>query len=99
MTIKPLADGELERALASLSGWSVVNGKLHRTFEFPDFVAAFGFMAKVALHAERLNHHPEWSNVYGSVRIDLVTHACSGLSTRDLRLAEAIERLTEAVPA
>jgi len=91
MTLKRLEPPEVADALGTLPGWALVNGKLHRTFKFADFVTAFGFMARVALHAERMGHHPEWSNVYGTVRIDLTTHDCGGLSARDFRLAHAIE--------
>ena len=73
--------------------WSLVDGKLHRSLTFPDFVRAFGFMSQVALHAERMNHHPEWRNVYGRVEIDLVTHDCDGISERDFTLAKAIDAL------
>lgn len=73
--------------------WSLSEGKLHRSLVFPDFVRAFGFMSQVALHAERLNHHPEWRNVYGRVEIDLVTHDCAGISERDFALAAIIDTL------
>ena len=74
------------------SGWSVVEGKLRRTFEFDDFVAAFGFMTRCALIAERMNHHPEWFNVYRTVRVDLTTHDAGGISSRDFELAAAMSR-------
>ena len=73
--------------------WSLAEGKLHRDLAFPDFVRAFGFMSQVALHAERLNHHPEWRNVYGRVEIELVTHDCGGISERDFALADIIDSL------
>ena len=66
---------------------------IRRSFRFDDFVSAFGFMARVALLAERADHHPEWSNVYGRVDILLTTHDAGGLTMRDVRLAEAIDRL------
>jgi 4a-hydroxytetrahydrobiopterin dehydratase len=71
----------------------VVNGKLNRAFEVSDFVEAFGFMTKVALEAEKLNHHPEWRNVYNKLNIDLVTHDIGGISNYDIKLAGAINRL------
>jgi 4a-hydroxytetrahydrobiopterin dehydratase len=82
--------------LARLTNWTVSNeGRaITRTFAFPDFIAAFGFMTRVALLAERANHHPEWSNVYGRVKIVLTTHDVDGLSERDLRLAAEIDALT-----
>ena len=66
---------------------------LLRSFKFRDFVEAFGFMTRVALLAEKADHHPEWSNVYNKVEILLTTHDCDGLSTRDVALAEAIDKL------
>jgi 4a-hydroxytetrahydrobiopterin dehydratase len=69
----------------------VVNGKLHRDFRFADFVEAFGFMAKVALIAEAMGHHPEWSNVWNRVTIDLMTHDTGGLSNLDVDLATRID--------
>jgi 4a-hydroxytetrahydrobiopterin dehydratase len=88
-----LSEGDLEKALAELPGWSIENGKLHRELRFADFSAAFGFMTRVALEAERLNHHPEWSNVWNRVVVDLVTHDAGGLTKNDLKLARAMERL------
>jgi len=88
-----LTPEEIEQRLAQLEGWSLANGKLHRTVRFADFVAAFGFMASVALVAEAMNHHPEWSNVYNRVAIDLSTHDVGGISERDFELAGKIDRL------
>jgi 4a-hydroxytetrahydrobiopterin dehydratase len=90
---KKLSEQELTAALQSLSGWSVLNGKLHKEFKFKDFVQAFGFMSSVALIAEGMNHHPDWSNVYNRVVIDLVTHDLGGISTFDLEFARSVERL------
>lgn len=86
-----LSDDALASALTGLDGWTVLDGKLHKTFTFEDFVAAFGFMARVALHAERAGHHPEWSNVYRTVSIDLTTHDAGGITERDVALADAID--------
>ena len=81
-------DGEaLETAVAGLDGWSVKDGRLHKEFEFDDFVGAFGFMASVALCAERMNHHPQWLNVYNTVRVDLSTHDVGGITELDVELA------------
>ena len=91
--IKKLDADEIRNQLASVPGWAVVDDKLHREFRFESFVAAFGFMSKVALLAERMDHHPEWSNVYGRVVIDLTTHDCQGISGRDFKLALAINAL------
>ena len=81
----------IEEQLAARPDWSLVDGKLHRTIQFDDFVAAFGFMSRVALIAERMNHHPEWFNVYRTVTIDLRTHDCDGISELDFKLAAAID--------
>lgn len=90
-----LAPDARAAALAALPGWREVPGRdaIARTLRFPDFGAAFGFMAHVALVAERMNHHPEWSNVYNRVDITLTTHDAGGLSRLDLALAGAIDRI------
>lgn len=90
---RKLTDAEIAAALARLSGWSLKNGKFHREFKFADFNAAWGFMSRVALAAEQMNHHPEWFNVWNTVRIDLATHDVGGLSERDVALAERINGL------
>ena len=72
------------------SGWEVVDGRLHREFEFKDFVEAFGFMASVALLAEKANHHPDWSNSWNKVVIDLMSHDAGAITDRDHAMAEAI---------
>ena len=73
--------------------WIVKNGKLHKSFRFKDFSEAFGFMTRVALVAETLDHHPEWLNVYNSVRVDLSTHDAGGISELDFALARRIEAI------
>jgi 4a-hydroxytetrahydrobiopterin dehydratase len=85
-----LSADELSSALASLPGWSVKDGKLVRSFRFADFVAAFGFMTRAALVAERLGHHPDWSNVYDRVEVTLWTHDKGGLTSLDVELATAM---------
>jgi 4a-hydroxytetrahydrobiopterin dehydratase len=82
-------------ALGKLNGWSEVNGRdaINRTFTFKDFNEAFGFMARAALIAEKLDHHPEWFNVYNKVEVTLATHDAGGVTERDVRLAEAMDRL------
>ena len=90
-----LAEADIRARLAAtpaLADWSLADGKLHRELAFPDFVAAFGFLTRVALVAERMDHHPEWSNVYGRVTIDLATHDAGGVTELDFELAEAAER-------
>ena len=88
-----LGPAEVEQALASLDGWELQGGKLHREFVFASFVEAFGFMARVALVAERADHHPEWFNVYRTVRVDLTTHESGGITERDTALARAMNEL------
>jgi 4a-hydroxytetrahydrobiopterin dehydratase len=82
-----------EAALRALPAWQEVSGRdaIRRELRFADFNAAFGFMTRVALLAERMDHHPEWFNVYNRVEITLSTHDCAGLSTRDIAMARAID--------
>lgn len=91
--VEKLAGAARAAALAGLKGWREVEGRdaIHKALHFPDFNAAFGFMARVALKAERMDHHPEWSNVYNRVEITLATHECGGLSERDIALARFID--------
>ena len=97
MAVPELTDDEREAALAQLSGWSLArDGKaIERTFTFADFNEAFGFMTRVALLADKHDHHPEWSNVYHRVAITLTTHAAVGLSARDVAMAKAIDALLQ----
>lgn len=82
-------------ALAGLSGWTLAEGRdaIHKRFVFADFVAAFGFMTRAALVAEKMDHHPEWSNVYRTVDVTLTTHDAKGLTQRDVALAQAMDKL------
>jgi 4a-hydroxytetrahydrobiopterin dehydratase len=77
--------------LAELPGWSFKEAGIEKSFQFTDFVAAFGFMTRVAIYAEKANHHPEWSNVYNRVSIRLSTHDAGGLTDKDFSLARQIE--------
>lgn len=81
-------------ALARLTGWRLVDNRdaIRKTFVFKDFNAAFGFMMRTALEAERLNHHPEWANVWNRVEVTLTTHDAGGLTARDIELADAMDR-------
>ena len=90
----PLTDSQRAVALASLPEWRVVDGKLHREYKFKDFITAIGFMMSAALIIQEMDHHPEWSNVYGTVRIDLVTHSAGGITEMDLKLATRLEELS-----
>lgn len=92
---RKLSEKEIQQQVAKLGGWKVVGGKVNKTFEFDDFVQAFGFMTRVAMEAEKMNHHPEWFNVYNRVRIDLVTHDVSGISNYDIKLAKIIDRIAK----
>lgn len=76
------------------SGWTMVDGRdaLTRTYRFPDFIAAFGWMTRVAIRAEKLNHHPEWSNTYREVTVVLTTHDLGGLGPKDVDLARVMDR-------
>ena len=95
MSIPRLTDAECDAALAKLPGWALRGDGLAivRQFKFADFSEAFAFMTRVALLAEKADHHPEWSNVYNRVEITLTTHDASGLSARDVAMAEAIGEL------
>jgi 4a-hydroxytetrahydrobiopterin dehydratase len=90
-----LTSAERPELLASVPGWTLdpERDAIVKTYVFGDFVEAFGFMARVALEAEKADHHPEWSNVYNRVTILLTTHDADGLSRRDIALARAIDRL------
>ena len=94
MTAK-LTGKALAEALAKLKGWKKVSGRgaIHKSFKFADFNEAWGFMTRVALAAEKADHHPEWSNVYNKVEITLSTHDAGGLSAKDIKLAEFIDGL------
>ena len=91
--VEKLQGADRADALASLAGWSEVDGRdaIHKSFKFADFNAAFGFMSRVALAAEKMDHHPEWFNVYNRVDITLATHDADGMTERDIRLAEFID--------
>lgn len=90
---KKLVGAARADALASLENWSEVDGRdaIHRRFEFRDFNEAFGFMMRVAMYAERADHHPEWFNVYNKVEITLTTHDANGVSEKDIGLARFID--------
>ena len=91
MRPSPLTADALQLALAELDSWKILNGKLHKTFVFGNFVEAFAFMTKVALWAEKLDHHPEWSNVYKTVTVDLTTHDAKGITELDIKLAKMMD--------
>ncbi len=91
MEYQKLSDDEIEKELKLLKGWQIIDGKLSKEFIFRDFNEAFGFMVRVALEAEKMNHHPEWFNVYNRVKIELMTHDINAISNFDIILAKKIE--------
>ncbi|MGI0010719.1 MAG: 4a-hydroxytetrahydrobiopterin dehydratase [Nitrosopumilaceae archaeon] len=93
MALTKLSDEQIKKELANLPGWSVVNGKLHKDFVFESFIEAFGFMSTAALHIEKMNHHPEWFNVYNKVKVDLTTHDAGGITQNDINLARTLNSL------
>jgi 4a-hydroxytetrahydrobiopterin dehydratase len=88
-----LTESEIEHRLASLPDWKVAGGKLHREYQFADFIHAFGFMATAAIAIEKMNHHPEWFNVWNRVAVDLTTHDAGGITGSDFELAALLEGL------
>ncbi len=90
---KKLSDEEIGARMKEFPRWTVMNGKIHREFRFRDFVEAFGFMTRGALIAEAMNHHPDWSNVYNAVSVNLDTHDVGGISTLDFALAKKLDAL------
>ena len=91
----PLSETERAELLPSLDGWTMVEGRdaIRKRFAFGDFVEAFGWMTRVALVAERMNHHPEWTNVYRTVEVTLTTHDAGGLTRRDVELARRMDQV------
>jgi 4a-hydroxytetrahydrobiopterin dehydratase len=84
---------EVRLALSQLGGWTLADGKLHREYRFKDFVEAWSFMSAASLVIQQLDHHPEWFNVFHTVRVDLTTHDVGGVSRRDVELAKRLEAL------
>ncbi len=95
MSALVLSPDQLDAALGQLDGWDIQNGKLHRQYQFPSFVEAFGFMSSLALVAESMGHHPEWFNVYNRVTIDLTTHDAGGITQKDVDLAKKANELAK----
>ena len=88
-----LRDDAISAGLADLPGWSLENAKLHREFKFANFAEAFGFMTSAAIESEKMDHHPEWSNVYNKVIVDLTTHSAGGITKLDFELAGKMSKL------
>lgn len=94
MSVRALAGDEIEKRIPDLKDWQLIEGKLVKEYAFKDFVACFGFMSKVALIAEKMNHHPEWENVYNRLKVRLITHdAGPGISEKDFKLARDMDDL------
>jgi len=88
-----LSQVDIEEELKNLPGWSVVNEKLHKEFQFDSFNQAFGFMTMAAMEIEKMNHHPEWFNVYNRLTIELTTHDAGGITKNDVDLAKILNSL------
>lgn len=97
MSVMKATDEQIREFTDEQKDWSVSDSKLHREYQFKNFVQAFGFMTQVALIAERSNHHPEWFNVYKKVIVDLTTHEAGGITERDIKLAHAMEKIFDRV--
>ncbi|WP_310992027.1 4a-hydroxytetrahydrobiopterin dehydratase [Aequorivita marina] len=91
--MKPLSENEIQDKLKEFEGWEYTEGALYTVFEFDDFKEAFSAMTRIAFEAERLAHHPEWSNVYNSLEIYLTTHDADGVTEKDFELAAIIDEL------
>ncbi|NQY99069.1 MAG: 4a-hydroxytetrahydrobiopterin dehydratase [Bdellovibrionales bacterium] len=86
-------DSELKEAIGQLKGWELVDSKLHKRFSFSSFSEAFGFMTRVALEAEKMNHHPDWTNNYNRVLVDLFTHDAGRVTELDVQLARHMDQI------
>ena len=92
-----LSNKQLNECLEDLDGWSIENEKLSKTFKFSSFIQAFGFMTQVAITSETMDHHPEWSNVYNRVEINLVTHSEGGITKLDIELAMKVDSISSSI--
>ena len=88
-----LSDSDIDEELKKLSGWNVKDNKLHKEFQFDNFNQAFGFMTRAAMEIEKMNHHPEWFNVYNRITVDLTTHEAGGITNNDVNLAKILNSL------
>ena len=88
--MQKLSDEQIQQALNTLPGWSIIDSKLHKDFEFESFNEAFGFMTRASMEIEKMNHHPEWFNVYNKLRVDLTTHDAGGITQNDINLAKIL---------
>ena len=88
-----LSDTEITEELKKLEGWTIKDNKLHKEFQFDSFNQAFGFMTRAAMEIEKMNHHPEWFNVYNRITVDLTTHDAGGITNNDVNLARTLNSL------
>ena len=88
-----LSESSIEEKLKNLPGWSIKKDKLHKEFQFNDFNQAFGFMTRAAMEIEKMNHHPEWFNVYNKITVELTTHDAGGITDNDVNLARILNSL------
>ena len=88
-----LSELEIEEELKQLSEWRIKNDKLHKEFKFDNFNQAFGFMTRAAMEIEKMNHHPEWFNVYNRITVELTTHDAGGITKNDVNLARILDSL------
>ena len=97
MARRKLETAELTPILASLPGWSIQDGRLHKQYQFPSFAHALGWMVSAGILADKMNHHPEWRNVYNRVTVDLITHDLAAISTWDVELAQKMDALAAGI--
>ena len=88
-----LSETEITEELKKLEGWAIKDNKLHKEFQFDSFNQAFGFMTRAAMEIEKMNHHPEWFNVYNRITVDLTTHDAGGITSNDINLARILNSL------
>ena len=88
-----LSESEIDEEIKKISGWSVKDDKLHKEFQFDNFNQAFGFMTRAAMEIEKMNHHPEWFNVYNRITVNLTTHEAGGITNNDVNLAKILNSL------
>ena len=95
--MEPADNMQIKEFIGEHKSWKIKDGKLHQEFVFKNFIEAFGFMTQAALIAEKLNHHPEWFNVYKTVSVDLTTHEADGITERDFALAKAMDVIVASI--
>ena len=88
-----VSEAEIIEELKKLEGWNIKDNKLHKEFQFDSFNQAFGFMTRAAMEIEKMNHHPEWFNVYNRITVDLTTHDADGITNNDVNLARILNSL------